>query len=242
MHMLESRYYAIEFLSNEWWNNTIITFAVCTLLFHIAKYSVKQNKIIFFNYFLGTLLLGRFFWFQWYHYNIGIWSLEWSLPLQLCSFSSFLSGILPFLENSRINKKYKQILFEFLFYFSVGAIYAMITPVYTAGNQGLIYYEYYISHGGIIFTTIYFVYILKYSLRKNSWILVFLYSQILLLFIHTINIQIGGQANYFYTIEAPIANNPLIIGKYPMHIIMLDFFALIHFFIFYTIINKFKKS
>ena len=238
--MLESRYYAIEFLSNEWLINTIITFLICTILFYIAKYSVKQNKIHFFNYFLGILLLGRFFWFQWYHYNIGIWNLQWSLPLQMCSVSSFLSGILPLLENSNVNHKYKQILFEFLFYFSLGAIYAIITPVYTAGNQGLIYYEYYISHGGIIFTVIYFIYILKYSLRKNSWLTVFLYSQLLLLMIHIINILIGGQANYFYTIEPPIANNPLIIGQYPMHIFFLDLFALVHFFIFYKIMNKFK--
>ena len=186
--MLESRYYAIEFLSKEWCTNTSITLFIEIILFYISKSFYKNNKIYLFNYFLGAILLGRFFWFQWYHYNIGIWNLEWSLPLQMCSFSSLLSGILPFLENTKISNKYKQTLFEFLFYFSIGAFYAILTPVYTAGNQGLIYYEYYISHGGILFTVIYFLYILNYKLTKNSWFKIFLYSQLLLFIIHIINI------------------------------------------------------
>lgn len=236
--MLESRYYAIEFLSKEWCINTSVTFIIGIFFFYISKSIFKKNKIHLFNYFLGTILLGRFFWFQWYHYNIGIWSLEWSLPLQMCSFSSLLSGILPFLENTKVPKKYKQILFEFLFYFSIGAFYGILTPVYTAGNEGLIYYEYYVSHGGIVFTVVYFLFILKYKLTKNSWLKIFLYSQLLLIAIHLINTFIGGQANYFYTVEPPIADNPLVIGQYPMHIILLDLFALIHFYIFYRIEKK----
>tara|TARA_Y100000994_G_C15684205_1_gene438993 strand:- start:1265 stop:1744 length:480 start_codon:yes stop_codon:yes gene_type:complete len=156
----------------------------------------------------------------------------------MCSFSSLLSGILPFLENTKVPKKYKQILFEFLFYFSIGAFYGILTPVYTAGNEGLIYYEYYVSHGGIVFTVVYFLFILKYKLTKNSWLKIFLYSQLLLIVIHLINTFIGGQANYFYTVEPPIADNPLVIGQYPMHIILLDLFALIHFYIFYRIEKK----
>ena len=236
--MLESRYYAIEFLSKEWCINTSITLFVCIILFYISKSIFKKDKIHLFNYFLGTILLGRFFWFQWYHYNIGIWSLEWSLPLQMCSFSSLLSGILPFLENTKVPKKYKQILFEFLFYFSIGAFYGILTPVYTAGNEGLIYYEYYVSHGGIVFTVVYFLFILKYKLTKNSWLKIFLYSQLLLIVIHLINTFIGGHANYLYTVEPPIADNPLVIGQYPMHIILLDFFALFQFYIFYRIEKK----
>ena len=77
--------------------------------------------------------------------------------------------------------------------------------------------------------------ILNYRPTKNSWIKVFLYSQILLILIHIVNISIGGQANYFYTINPPIANNPLIIGTYPTHIILLDIFAGIHFYMLYLL-------
>ena len=239
--MLENRYYAITTFSNEWWINTIVTILSIFILLIIGK-KCKENKTsLYFNYFISLVLIGRFFWFQWYHYYIGIWNVQWSLPLQMCSFSSLLSGILPLIENLNINQKYKQFVFEFLLYFSIGALYALITPVYTAGNQGLIYYEYYISHGGILFCPIYFITVLNYRPAKGSWIKVFLYSQILLIFIHIVNINIGGQANYFFTVEPPIANNPLVIGQYPMHIIMMDLFALIHFYFIFKLVNFFKK-
>ena len=82
------------------------------------------------------------------------------------------------------------------------------------------------------------MFILKYKLTKNSWLKIFLYSQLLLIAIHLINTFIGGQANYFYTVEPTIADNPLVIGQYPMHIILLDIFALIHFYIFYRVEKK----
>ena len=47
--------------------------------------------------------------------------------------------------------------------------------------------------------------ILGYSPRKKSWLKIFLYSQPILLAIHGINILIGGDANYFYTLRPPIA-------------------------------------
>ena len=67
---------------------------------------------------------------------------------------------------------------------------------------------------------------------------IFLYSQPLLITIHIVNLLIGGSANYFYTLEPPIANNPLIVGSYPMHIILLDMFAGIHFYILYLAMYK----
>ena len=80
--------------------------------------------------------------------------------------------------------------------------------------------------------------ILGYSPRKKSWLKIFLYSQPILLIIHIINILIGGDANYFYTLNPPIANNPLIMGTYPTHIILLDIFAGIHFYIVYLLLYR----
>ena len=240
--MLEERYYAIPTFSYEWWVNTSVTVIFMFAIYLIAKSFKDKKALYYFNFILGAVLLIRFIGVQLYHCYIGIWDIQWSLPLQLCSFSSVISGLLPILQNFNINKKIKQFLFETLFYFSLGAIYAIITPVYTAGSQGLIYYEYYVSHGGIIFTAIYFIFVLDYRLTKKSWLKIFLYSQILLIIIHIINLFIGGQANYFYTVEPPIADNPLVMGGFPKHIIMLDIFALIHFYIFYILISRIIKK
>ena len=238
--MLENRYYAISLFSNEWWINTILTIVIISLLLFVSKIFLKKNKIKSFNTLVGSILLFRCVWVQWYQYSMGFWDIQWSLPLQMCSLSAIMSGLLPILENTGISKKYKQLIFEFLFYFSVGAFYSILTPVYTTGTEGLIYYEYYISHGGILFSAIYFYMILGYKPRIYSWLKIFLYTQPILLLIHMINYTIGGQANYFYTMEPPIADNPLVMGQYPMHIILLNLFALIHFGLLYFFTKKTK--
>jgi len=241
--MLENRYYAIDIFTNEWWINNIITSFFILLFLYIAKI-VYENKNYqkLFSIVLGSALLSRLLWIQWYQYSIGQWNLEWSLPLQLCSFSCMLSGILPILINFNVSHKIVQLLFEFLLYWGFAGLYAFITPVYTTGTQGFLYYDFYIAHGGFIFVILYFIFVLGYRPSKMSWLKVFLYSQVLLLGIHILNFFIGGSANYFFTMEPPIANNLLIIGTYPTHIIMMDFFALIHFYFLYILIRKFYKE
>ena len=236
--MLDQRYYAITIFSNEWWINNIITCFFICLFLYIGKVLYKNKTHTgYFSFIIGILLLLRLIWNQWYQYNIGQWNIEWSLPIQLCSFSSILSGILPIAYFINTKENTKQTLYEFLLYWGIAGFYAFITPVYTSGIEGFIYYDYYLAHGGFIFIILYFTFIHGYRPRKKSWLYVFLYSQILLLVIHLINNYIGGSANYFYTIEPPIANNPLVIGVYPTHIIFMDLFALIHFYIFCKLLN-----
>jgi len=236
--MLENRYYAIPIFSNEWWTNNIVTLLCVLFLLFIANLLYKKNHSKTFNYFIGILLLLRIIWNQWYQYELGQWNSEWSLPIQMCSFSSIFSGAILIIHNLEIKKEYKLLLFEFLLYWSIGAFYAFLTPVYTSGADGFIYYDYYISHGGILFVIIYCQLILGYSPRKKSWLKVFLYSQPILLIIHGINVLIGGDANYFYTLKPPIADNPLIMGTYPTHIILMDIFAGIHFYFVYLLLYK----
>ena len=241
--MLENRYYAIDIFTNEWWINNIIT-SISILLFLFISKKIYENKKYQkpFTFFVGSALLMRLFWNQWYQYSLGQWNLEWSLPIQLCSFSCILSGILPIVINYNISQKIKQFLFEFLLYWGVAGLYAFITPVYTSGIEGFLYYDFYVAHGGFIFVILYFILVLGYRPRKKSWLNVFLYSQILLLGIHIINSFIGGSANYFYTMEPPMANNPLIIGTYPIHIIMMDIFALIHFYVVCVFLRNYYKE
>ena len=240
--MHQDRYYAVTMFSNEWYINNIISVLVMITALIIGNILYKNKQFQLFNLSIGVILAIRFIFTHYYHYSIDNWNIEWSLPLQMCSISAILSSLLPLSEYYNWLKKYRQLLFEFIFYFSVGAFYSFITPVYTSGNEGFIYYEYYIAHGGILFVAFYFVYFLNYKPRKNSWIKIFGYSQILLLFIHLVNLYIGGTANYFYTVEPPIADNPLVIGRYPMHIILLDIFALIHFYLLYAFTRLITKN
>jgi len=228
--------YVIPIFTDEWWRNNIVTFLIIGFLLFIGnKLSEKNN---YFNFIIGSFLILRLPWNQYYQYQIGQYNLEWSLPLQMCSFSSFFSGLILVLHGLNIDKKYKKLLFEFLLYWSVGALYSFITPQYTTGIEGLIYYDYYVSHGGILFSILFCRLFLGYFPRKGSWKKIFIYSQFILLIIHAINYLIGGQANYFYTMIPPAVDNPLVVGAYPTHIILMNIFAGIHFYFIYLLTRK----
>ena len=228
--------YVIPIFTDEWWRNNIVTFLIIGFLLFIGnKLSEKNN---YFNFIIGSFLILRLPWNQYYQYQIGQYNLEWSLPLQMCSFSSFFSGLILVLHGLNIDKKYKKLLFEFLLYWSVGALYSFITPQYTTGIEGVIYYDYYVSHGGILFSILFCRLFLGYFPRKGSWKKIFIYSQFILLIIHAINYIIGGQANYFYTMIPPAVDNPLVVGAYPTHIILMNIFAGIHFYFIYLLTRK----
>ena len=234
--------YAIDVFSNEWWRNTLICF-VCmySVLYVGKKLKVNKKHLSIYTLFVGVILLLRLFWNQWYQSYLGQWDVQWSLPLQMCSFSSMLSGIIPIMIFFNINKKLQNFLFHFLFYWSVGALYGLLTPQFTLGTQRFLYLDFYISHAGIVFVALFCIMSHDFKIEKNSWIKFFAFSQIVLLIIHSINRFIGGKANYFYTVFPPTADNPLVMGEFPFHIIMLDLFALVHFFLFYKAFNFFRN-
>ena len=226
-------HYIIPIFSSEWWINNIITFTIIFIFLFVGKKLNEKNNL--FNYVIGFLLIIRTPWTQFYQYQLGQWNIEWSLPMQMCSLTAIFSGTILVLHNLKIDSKYKNLLFEFLLYWSVGAFYSFITPEFTTGTNGYLYYDYYISHGGILFSILYCRFILGYKPRNRSWFKIFLYSQPILLLIHIINYLIGGQANYFYTMIPPKVDNPLVIGVYPTHIILMNIFAGIHFYIIYLL-------
>ena len=106
-----------------------------------------------------------------------------------------------------------------------------MTPEFTSGKGSLLFYEYYLSHGGIILSAIYLTWILGMRPRKGSWLKVFLWSQLLIPIISCINWVLN--ANYMYLCIKPIAKNPFLIGEWPWYIIGIELVALLHFFIVY---------
>ena len=99
------------------------------------------------------------------------------------------------------------------------------------GTSGLLFYEYYLSHGGIILSAIYLTWVLGMKPRQGSWLKIFISSLILLPFIVFINWIFN--ANYMYLCIKPIAKNPFLIGERPLYILGIELAALLHFFIVY---------
>ena len=225
-------HYTIQTFSREWWIATSITLIIISFIIQLGlnlnvSHRSKLTKLI------GVILIGRFVLIHPYQYYVlDIWSVKSSLPFHLCGISAILSGFLLLWRN--------QILYECLFYWGLcGAFHSILTPEMTNGNQGLLYFEYYLSHGGIILSALYLTAVIGMRPRKNSWVKVFIFSQLLIPIIGGVNLLLGS--NYLYLSFPPEVNNPIIdfIREQPklIYIIFIDLVALVHFYLIYIFIN-----
>lgn len=216
----------------EWWATNGITVSVIVLLFLHAK-NLKNSDLTKFTYLVGSILCFRVVFMQFYQLYMNVWVVESSIPLHLCGLSSILAGVLLF--------KRTQFIYECLFYWGLaGAFQSLLTPEFTLGkSDSVIYVDYFISHGGIIFSALFLTIILKMRPREYSWFKVFLFSQILIPIIGTINWLL--ESNYMYLCQKPIVDNPLIVGDWPYYILFVNLIALVNFWLLYQPIKLFKK-
>ena len=101
--------YVIPIFTDEWWRNNIVTFLIIGFLLFIGNKLSEKNY--YFNFIIGSFLILRLPWNQYYQYQIGQYNLEWSLPLQMCSFSSFFSGLILVLHGlkDKIMQAYSEV-------------------------------------------------------------------------------------------------------------------------------------
>lgn len=122
--------------------------------------------------------------------------------------------------------------YEFLFYWGIpGALHSLLTPEFTGGRDGLLHYEYFFSHGGILASALFLTLIYGMKPRQGSWWRIALLTQPLLLIIGFANWLLD--ANYMYLCQPPIANNPFVIGEWPWYLIVLEIVGLLHLLIIY---------
>lgn len=174
---------------------------------------------------LGLVAWGNFITSQYYAVSHGVWDLQTSLPLHLCSLSQLLIGYLMLTE--------KQWAYEFVIYWGAGAVHAFITPEITTGSSLYHHIDYAISHGVIIVASVYASMRMGFVPRKYSWLRVFAYTQLVIPIIGGLDWLLG--ANYMYLAQKPSADNPMIIGDWPYYIVSLELVVLVHFYVFYHI-------
>ncbi len=213
----------LEIFSLLWWQSNVTTLFVILVFLFMGKWFNPGNREKLAQA-IGTILIIRTIGIHFYWDYLGIWTIESSLPLHLCGLSAILSGIILFWR--------KQWVYECLYFWGIpGAFHSLLTPEFTVGSNGFLFYEYYISHGGIILSAIYLTWVLGMRPRKSSWWKVFIWSQLLIPIIGCINFVLN--ANYMYLCIKPIAINPFLIGEWPWYILGIELAALLHFFIVY---------
>lgn len=211
----------IDLFGGLWWVTNISTVVIIFLLIFFGK-KLKHNQQIDFGKALGYFLLIRSCWIHFYQSYLGLWTIESSLPLHLCGVSAILSGIVLITKHQK--------LYELLYFWGIsGGYISIVTPEFTVGTQGLLFIDYYVSHGGIIFSALYCTLVLKMKPSQGSWLKIFLWSQLLILLIGGLNYFLDS--NYMYINAPPKVENPFVVGEFPFHLIGFELAGLLHFWL-----------
>ena len=223
----------IEIFSSLWYKTNVVSLLVIVLVvFLCSKFQDKetQKKI---SFAIGTILFLRVILIHPYQIYLGNWTIESSLPFHLCGISSIISAIILF--------RFNQSLYEFLALLGVaGATHSFLTPEFTTGTQGFLFYDYYIAHGGIILSALYLTYVQGHKPRIGSWWSVFCASQLFIIVVSLFNVLL--KSNYMYTCQKPIAENPLIFGQWPYYFLGFELIGFAHIIIFYFIFKNFYSK
>ncbi|MBC8508299.1 MAG: TIGR02206 family membrane protein [Anaerolineales bacterium] len=188
---------------------------------HTTKYGT------WIRYGLATLLiineLARQAWLIYYDE----WTIQWNLPLHLCSIFVWLSAYMLLTKNHAI--------FEFAYFLGIaGALQPLLTP--DAGKYGFPHFypvQLFISHGGIIAAVVHMAASLRWRPYWSSIKKVIIWGNVYLVFITVVNLLIGS--NYLYTLHKPHVMTLLdFLGPWPWYLISAEIVALGIFLILYS--------
>jgi hypothetical integral membrane protein (TIGR02206 family) len=225
-----NRHVAMEPFTTLWWTCILSVFAIITLLLLLPKYfSWARSK----NYpkLLAGILLTNLIIENIYAYSTNNWSIQSNLPLHMCGLSGLMSILLLFNFNTR--------LAHLVYYWGLtGGFYSLLTPEFDQGDQGFFFYSYFIGHGGLILTCSYMIVHHKFKPEANSWLQIFLITQIAAITVGLFNWATGS--NYMYLQTPPSVDNPLIIGSWPWYILVFEVLAIVHFYLFYRLSKVWK--
>ena len=194
-------------------------------LFFVRKSAnIKLRKLI--RYGLAGLLiinqLARHIWLVYFDQ----WSIQWNLPLHLCSIFVWLSAYML------ITKSYT--IFEFAYFLGIGgALQALLTPDVGSYNFQYFYLtQFFIAHGSIITASAYMAIVEGYRPTWASIRKVFIWANIYLVIVTMINLVIDS--NYLYTLHKPHVPTLLdYLGPWPWYILSAEGMALILFLLLY---------
>ncbi|MGB8955976.1 MAG: TIGR02206 family membrane protein [Tumebacillaceae bacterium] len=180
-----------------------------------------------FRYGLAALLLlseaSLDTWLAW----TGQYTLDYALPLQLCSISLFLSVIMLLTKNYTV--------FEFTYLAGMGgALQAIITP--DLGSYGYPHFrtwEFFIAHGAIVVACFYMIFVERYRPTFASLWRAFLLLNGTAVLVGLIDWLTGG--NYMFLAHKPYNPSLLdLLGPWPWYLLVLEGIAVVMFLILYA--------
>ena len=146
------------------------------------------------------------------------------LPLHMCSIAVVLSIVL-LLTRTRLS-------YELTYFWGLaGTSNAIVTPELVEGFPNYHFFQYFISHAGIVATALFATFGLGMRPDFRSLMRAFLYLNALAAVLALVNLALDS--NYLYLCEPPVTASPFLFLPWPWYLIWLEVLALGFFALLY---------
>jgi hypothetical integral membrane protein (TIGR02206 family) len=212
-----------------------LTHVVTLLLFFLAaaamvKWFGKSRNSRWIGTFLVFVLCASEISYQIWSLVNGNWTIQSTLPLHLCSISTFIGVYLYFQRDSKF-------FYLFLYIGFIPPILALLTPDNPYSFPHYRYIKYFLHHMAIPLMVLFLFYHDRYQVRKSSIFYGLGLLNCLAVPIFILN-KVSG-SNYFFLAGPPEGTTPLLwFGDGIVYIINLEISALIVFTINYLLFRK----
>ncbi|WP_336784590.1 YwaF family protein [Paenibacillus sp. MMO-177] len=200
---------------------------VLALLLYGFRAQIRSNTplktIIRYSIILG-LLAPQILLYYWYAI-VGLWSIKYTLPLELCSISQILAIIMLFTRS--------KLLYQIVFFAGIGgAMQAMLTPDLDYPYPYFRFFHFFIVHIAIILAPLYMTWIGNFRPTWKSVWITMIFLNILLVVVGGTDYLLG--ANYMFLREKPEGASLLdLLGPYPYYLVAEEGIALVLFSLMY---------
>ena len=182
---------------------------------------------------LGILLIGNEF--SWVIYKLSLGHTNWAefMPFELCTINAYLLGFILLFRPSYA-------IFEVVYFWAMaGTVHGIITPRLFVAYPHYLFFEYFITHSGIVLATLILIFRYNWKVTWLSLWRAFVWLQvpalINLVFNFTFNENSNPYVNYMFMRALPRISSLLdYFGDWPWYIFVCELFALLSF-IFYLL-------
>ena len=176
-----------------------------------------------------VILVDELVWYG-YYLNQGWFTFPYSLPLQLCDITLWLTVYTLFTRSSRV--------YQLIYYWGLaGTTMAVLTPDVSTPPLSWLTLQFFVAHGGLLVGILFLTWRkilvpLKGSFWK-AWLWLHAYAALIGLF------NYAFQANYFFLCEKPTEVSLLeFMGPWPVYILVGDFIAFLMFWLLWLPFRK----
>ncbi|TMV48467.1 TIGR02206 family membrane protein [Paenibacillus mesophilus] len=204
----------------------LAVFVAAVVLLYISRHWLRQGRRSRYGrYALAALLIASEVSLNAWYVAENVYDVKYTLPLELCSLSLYLSIAMLFLRS--------RFVFQIVYFAGIGgAIQALLTPVLYYDFPHFVYFEFFAAHIAIILSPLYMVWMEGFRPTLKSIFVTLGFLNVMLVIVFFVNTATGG--NYMFVASKPETASLLdFLGPYPWYLLSMEAVALVIFLLLY---------